>query len=44
MNIKNTEEMIDKVSSVISKWSDYAAAVNVDDPLRDAIGATHLIL
>jgi serine/threonine-protein kinase HipA len=44
MNIKNTEEMIDKVSSVVSKWSDYATAVNVDDQLRDAIGATHLIL
>lgn len=44
MNIKNTEEIIDKVSSVISKWSDYATAVNVDDQLRDAIGATHLIL
>ena len=44
MNIKNTEEIIDKVSSVVSKWSDYATAVNVDDQLRDAIGATHLIL
>ena len=44
MNIKNTEEIIDRVSSVISKWSDYATAVNVDDQLRDAIGATHLIL
>lgn len=44
MNIKNTEEIIDKVSSVVSKWSDYASAVNVDDQLRDAIGATHLIL
>jgi serine/threonine-protein kinase HipA len=44
MNIKNTEEMIDKVSYVVSKWSDYASAVNVDDQLRDAIGATHLIL
>ncbi len=44
MNIKNTEEIIDKVSSVVSKWSDYASAVNVDDQLRDAIGATHLFL
>ena len=44
MNIKNTEEIIDKVSNVVSNWKDYADAVKVDPKLRDSIGLTHLIL
>ena len=44
MNIKNVEEIIDKVSSVISNWKTYANTVKEEDKLRDAIGATHIIL
>jgi serine/threonine-protein kinase HipA len=44
MNIKNVEEIIDKVSTVISNWKTYANTVEVEDKLRDAIGATHIIL
>lgn len=44
MNIKNAEEIIDKVAKVVSNWNHYADAVKVDIPLRDSIGITHLIL
>ncbi|HRI01038.1 MAG TPA: type II toxin-antitoxin system HipA family toxin [Saprospiraceae bacterium] len=44
MNIKNAVEIIDKISSVISNWSSYAKAVNVDVRLMDSIGRTHIIL
>ncbi|AEA43357.1 type II toxin-antitoxin system HipA family toxin [Fluviicola taffensis] len=44
MNIKNAEEIIDKVSNVVSNWKDYADDVKVDTELRDSIGITHLIL
>jgi serine/threonine-protein kinase HipA len=44
MNIKNVEEIIDKLSSVISNWKTYANTVKVEDKLRVAIGATHIIL
>jgi serine/threonine-protein kinase HipA len=44
MNIKNVEEIIDKLSSVISNWKTYANTVKVEDKLRNAIGATHIIL
>lgn len=44
MNIKNAEDIIDKVSKVVSNWKDYANAVNVDEKLRDSIKATHVIL
>lgn len=44
MNIKNAEEMIDKISSVVSNWSTYAKAVDVDADLMNAIGRTHILL
>jgi hypothetical protein len=44
MNIKNAEEIIDKVSTAVSNWQTYANSVYVDDKLRDAIAATHIIL
>ncbi len=44
MNIKNAEEIIDKISAVVSNWSSYAKAVNVDANLMDSIGRTHIIL
>jgi hypothetical protein len=44
MNIKNTEEIIDKISLVVSNWSHYAKAVHVDADLMDSIGKTHIIL
>jgi len=44
MNIKNAVEIIDKVSTAVSNWDNYAKLVNVDDKLRDAIKATHIIL
>ena len=44
MNIKNSDEIIDKVSIAVSKWNDYANSVNVDNKLRDSIKATHIIL
>jgi serine/threonine-protein kinase HipA len=44
MNIKNAEEIIDKISSVVSNWNSYAKAVNVDADLMDSIGKTHIIL
>jgi serine/threonine-protein kinase HipA len=44
MNIKNAEEIINKVSNVVSNWKDYADVVKVDTELRDSIGITHLIL
>lgn len=44
MNIKNAEEIIDKVASVVTNWNIYANDVNVDDLLRISIGTTHLIL
>lgn len=44
MNIKNAEEIIDKVSTTVSNWQNYANSVNVDDQLRDSIAKTHIIL
>ena len=44
MNIKNVEEIIDKVFTAISNWKTYANTVEMEDKLRDAIGATHIIL
>lgn len=44
MNIKNAGEIIDKVATVVANWNAYAEAVNVDNKLREAIGATHIIL
>ncbi|MDA0930280.1 MAG: type II toxin-antitoxin system HipA family toxin [Bacteroidetes bacterium] len=44
MNIKNAEEIIDKVSMTVSNWDNYANSVNVDDKLRDSIAKTHIIL
>ena len=44
MNIKNIEEIIDKVAIAVSNWEDYAILVNIEDKLRDAIKATHIIL
>jgi serine/threonine-protein kinase HipA len=44
MNIKNTEEIRDKVAIAVSNWEDYAILVNIEDKLRDAIKATHIIL
>jgi serine/threonine-protein kinase HipA len=44
MNIKNAEEIMDKISSVVSNWSSYAKAVNLDVDLMDSIGRTHIIL
>ena len=44
MNIKNIEEIIDKVAIAVSNWDDYAILVNIEDKLRDAIKATHIIL
>jgi serine/threonine-protein kinase HipA len=44
MNIKNAEEIIDKISSTVLNWSSYAKAVNVDADLMDSIGRTHIIL
>lgn len=43
MNIKNAQEIIDKISSVLSNWTSYAKAVHVDANLMDAIGRTHLV-
>lgn len=44
MNIKNVEEIIDKVSTVVSNWNTYSNAVKVENKLRDSIGLTHIIL
>lgn len=44
MNIKNTDEIIDKVAAVVSNWNNYALAVDVDTALMNAIGSTHVIL
>jgi serine/threonine-protein kinase HipA len=44
MNIKNTEEIMDKVAIAVSNWNDYAILVNIEDKLRDTIKATHIIL
>lgn len=44
MNIKNAEEIIDKISAIVSNWRSYAKAVNVDTVLMDSIGKTHIIL
>ena len=44
MNIKNTKEIIDKISLVVSNWSHYAKVVHVDADLMDSIGKTHIIL
>ena len=44
MNIKNTEEIMDKVAIAVSNWDDYAILVNIEDKLRDAIKATHIIV
>ncbi len=44
MNIKNTKEIMDKVAIAVSNWEDYAILVNIEDKLRDAIKATHIIL
>lgn len=44
MNIKNADEIIDKVAAVVSNWNNYAQAVDVDTALMNAIGSTHVIL
>lgn len=44
MNIKNAANIIDKISSVVSNWRNYAKAVNVDAGLMNSIGKTHIIL
>jgi serine/threonine-protein kinase HipA len=44
MNIKNADEIIDKVSATVSNWQTYANSVYIDDKLRDSIAATHIIL
>jgi len=44
MNIKNAEEIIDKVSSIVSNWNNYAITYNVDNTLMNSIGKTHIIL
>lgn len=44
MNIKNAEEIIDKVALVVSNWKNYAKAVGVDNKLLKAIEKTLLIL
>lgn len=44
MNIKNAEEIIDKIATVITNWKFYAKAVKVDEELMNAIAKTHLIL
>ncbi len=44
MNIKNAEAIIDKISSVLSRWSTYAKTVGIDEKLRYSIGRTHIIL
>lgn len=44
MNIKKAEKIINKISSVISDWNNYAKAVNIDVDLMNSIGRTHIIL
>ncbi len=44
MNIKNAEEIIDKTSSIVSNWKQYAEMQNVDAKLMEGIGKTLIIL
>lgn len=40
MNIKKAERIIEKIDSVVSRWTDFADEVNVIANLRDAIHST----
>lgn len=44
MNVKNAADIIDKVAAAVSQWETYADAVQVEEKLRDAIKATHIVL
>ena len=40
MNIKKAPEIINQISDVVSKWSDYADEQRIEPQLRDAISST----
>lgn len=44
MNIKKADAIIRQVSSVVSRWNDFAAQTNVRSDLRDAVSKTLLLL
>lgn len=44
MNIKNAEEIIDKISAIVSNWTSYAITNNVDSTLLNSIQKTHIVL
>jgi len=43
MNIKKADSIINQISEVVSKWTDFAAQTNVNATLRDAINKTLLL-
>jgi serine/threonine-protein kinase HipA len=44
MNVKKAEKVISEISGVIRNWESYAAKVNVEQPLKEAIAKTVLTL
>ena len=44
MNIKKANRIIEQLAEVISNWESYADKVNVDLPLKKAIGKTLIVL
>ena len=44
MNVKKAPAIVQQIAEAVSKWHEYAEQVNVEAPLRDAIGETLVIL
>jgi len=44
MNIKKAPEIVNQISEVVSKWSEYADEQRVEPELRDAISSTLLTI
>jgi len=44
MNVKKAPAVINQVSEVVARWSEYAEQTKVESKLRDAIGKTLLII